>query len=861
MQPAAGNAESVIDAARSYLAHANNQTVFDVKDGAVLRVKSRLQDGFDASSTAIYRPSGFTKAGGGEMILDAAVDSTGAIRLQAGTLTLGPQGSIPDVARLDVTPGATLRLADGAATGVGASSDDPFLRTADVWFDATRLGLANNADVTTAPNLGVSGGTFKKANAPAPKYKTNAINGLSAIHCDGGMALVLDSYTNYTANLTVFMVAQWTSWDYNNGAGGKGHWGGGLSMSYYAAKDNDNATSYSYHTETATEVTRTSSSAPGIASFNITNPNRVVGVPYLDMIAYVTNQADFVQYLGDEVTDVRGNAAKGSTSFKIDRMAIGGRLKGAGQVQYGGSATDGSNRMYIGDIGEVVVFTRVLTPAEHALVEAHLKRKWFNSSMTAAAPVASSDAGLVLDVPEGTGGFAGAVTSDSVNPGAELLRKTGAGTLALRADMAGTVGSVKLDEGTLALSGEAIASRADVWMDAADTATITLNAQSKVTAVRNKGRAGGSFGTCPGRYSSTVPYPTYLADAINGNGALVFDTNAGLQLATYTNETSPRAVHMYAVMQGHGGDLAVGGKGKWGGPFSLYDSRQSGDDQTTSGSFQITETLTVDDATGVNQSSKYMGRNNRADKLPDGALQQPYLFVAHQENHGAIFAYEWAETDSSQVTAYSMTSTDAMSSTRVNLGGRSTTGGALQWESNNHGSNRTWSGYFGELVIVTRKLAASEEAALLAYLRKKWLAKGEGSATPPAFLSGLYAPPSLAGTGLACADGTTVAVAGAPVALASLTSSGTVDWTRTWDGLDAANATLFSVAGDVSLGAVNLDVVPKPKQELMVLGWGGSALADPTWTVTCAGTTTGASVSARGSGYWLSNGGMIIYIR
>ena len=852
--PAAGGAESTIDAARSYLAHASHETVFDVKDGATLRVKGRLRDGYNSDGTT-ERASGFTKTGGGEMILEGAADTAGTIKLQAGTLTVEEGSAVPDAARLDVSPGATLRLADGAATGVGVSAEDPFLRTADVWFDATRLAVANNADVASALNFGTAGGTFKKANAPAPKYKTDAINGLSAIHCDGGMALVLDSYTNYNDNLTVFMVAQWTSWE---NTGGKGHWGGGLSMSYYAATGTDNATPYSYHTETATTVSNTASYST-LANITITNPNRGINTPYLDMIAYVTNRATFVQYLADDIVDVSGGAAKIAGNFKIDRMAIGGRLKGAGQVQYSNSATDPNNRMYIGDIGEVVVFSRVLTPAEHALVAAYLKRKWFNSTATATDPVPSSGTGLAIDVPEGTGGFAGAVASGSLNSGATLLRKTGAGALALRANMSDAVGSVMLDEGALALSGEALASRAEVWMDAADAATLTMNDQDKVTAVRNKGRAGGSFGACPGRESTTVPYPTYLTEAINGNGALVFDTNAGLQLSSYTNETSPRAVHIYAVMQGHGGDLAVEGKGKWGGPFSLYDSRQSGDDHTTTGSFQITETLTGD--TGVNQSSKYMGNTGRGDVLPDGGLQQPYLFVAHQENNGALFAYEWAETDVEKITAFSMASTNAMSSTRVNLGGRSTTGGALQWKATHNSSNRTWAGYIGELVIVTRKLAASEEAALLAYLRKKWLAKGAGVATPPAFLSGLYAAPSLAGTGLACADGTSVAVAGAPVALASLTTAGTVDWTRTWDGLNAADATLFSVAGDVSLGAVNLDVVPKPKKEMMVLGWGGAALTCPTWTVTCNGITTGSTVSTRGTGYWLSTGGTFFFIR
>ena len=538
--------------------------------------------------------------------------------------------------------------------------------------------------------------------------------------------------------------------------------------------------------------------------------------------------------------------------FDIDRVGLGGRLKGAGQLQFATVPTDTDNRMFIGYIGELIVFTRALSAMESARVAAYLKRKWFASAIE--MPMLAEEATLTsaaIDVPAGAAAVAGTFDLS----GAEV-HKSGEGTLVLGAEVT-SEGTLRVAEGRLDLTGtSAVSSRASVWLDAADVSTLTMEG-AQVSAVQNKGRAGGAFELARGRNGTLIPYPGYLANAINGRGALVFDTNAALTLGSYTNETSPRAIHMYAVMQGHGGDLNSPGKGKWGGPFSLYDARQNGDDQNTRGSFQITETY---NGNGVNQANVYMGTANYGATLPADGLNQPYLFVIHQEGISYNFAYEWADTPTDQVTVRGKLSDVPMSSTCVNLGGRSTTGGVLQWEAVNNANNRTWAGYIGELVILDRKLTTAEERALLGYLRRKWLNKGDGSTEPPAFLSGNYGVPNLATVGLSLANGTAVACGDARISLANLTSEGTVEWTKVWDGLTSAHATCFDVSGNVSLAQVALDYQPLPK-EALVVGFSNSSAATPTWRISSDGAAACATVSSRASGYWLTRAGLVLMFR
>ncbi len=285
--PSEDGSPSVIRAGRILLAHGGvNQTVFDVAEGGVLRLEGgQFNNGFNASGSSEL-VSGFQKIGAGELVFDTDAGFSGTVQVNEGVFTLGSNGRLPEAARLQALPGTTVRLEKDAVLATGVETIDPFISTADLWLDATRLAPTPGREVAVVPNLGTAGGSFTKFKSgtipTAPVYTNNAINGRPALYFNGGSALTTDAYTNKTATLSIFMVAQWTSWDYNGGNGGLGHWGGGLSMSTVASTEQDNGTPYSFHTETATSINNTYFSAPNISTTQITNPNRDVGTPYLD---------------------------------------------------------------------------------------------------------------------------------------------------------------------------------------------------------------------------------------------------------------------------------------------------------------------------------------------------------------------------------------------------------------------------------------------------------------------------------------------------------------------------------------------------------------------------------------------------
>ncbi len=855
--PSDDGSPSVISAGRIYLAHGNNHTVFNVADGATLRLEGgRIDNGFDVSSNNEIN-SGFRKIGAGELVFDADAGFSGPILVEEGVFTLASKGRLLETTRVRTLPGATLRLAEDAVLAASVDTPDPFIATAELWLDATRLQVNSGQTVAEVPNFGTAGGSFTQFKSgtipPPPVYTNNAINGLPALYFNGGSALTTDVYTNRAATLSVFMVAQWTSWDYNGGQGGLGHWGGGLSMSTVASTEQDNGTKYSFHTETATSVNNTYFSAPDISTTQITNPNRDVGTPYLDQCVYTGSRLFVSQYLGPDVAEVTYNqASTAGATFNIDRVAVGGRLGSSGKCQYGGSTTASGNRMYIGHIGELLVFTRALTDDEKAVVRAYLKRKWFADTTVSGPSAAVSDVGAAttIDVPSGSAALAGTWTSAGEHGGASAFAKTGAGTLNLRAAASGE-GVVKVEEGTLELSGRTVSSRADVWLDAADESTVTV-VEGKATAVANKGRVGGVFGQCLGRWSAQVPFPVYETDGIGGRNVLRFDTNAGLSLNSYTNICPMRRLHIYMVMQ-RMSYAEKEGQGKWGGPYSFVSTSADGDDQTLKFASHWEETLT-------NQVSVYAGNSSYTVTHPEGKLGEPYLFVQHQMSSSSIFSFEWTETETDKIKFY--TKTDCAQTNEINrvlLGGRGTEHGRMQWYGNGHGSNRTWAGRIGEVIVFTHPLSVPEETALLAYLRAKWLGKGTASTTPPAFLSGKYPQPSFGGLGLALADNTALEQAGPTCALASLAVGEDVAFTRDWTG--PTGFALFDVAGALSFGArPTLDVVTSPGETVKLFG-GTYTDELPEWTVTGDKANT-SSVALRTDGVYLSIGsGTVIFIR
>ena len=188
--------------------------------------------------------------------------------------------------------------------------------------------------------------------------------------------------------------------------------------------------------------------------------------------------------------------------------------------------------------------------------------------------------------------------------------------------------------------------------------------------------------------------------------------------------------------------------------------------------------------------------------------------------------------------------------------------GQPQWYGEEKTNNRMWYGDIAEMIVTTMPLGHHQENELLAYLRKKWLNKGSGSTTPPAWLTGMPATPATdADTALVMADGTSLRNEAATQTLGALETVGTVDWTRVWDGITTSSFALFAVDGDVSLGTVNLTPQPKPT-EGKVLDWTGDLVNGATWRLLGDdASSSGVTLRATEKSYWIIPVGTLIMFR
>ena len=132
-----------------------------------------------------------------------------------------------------------------------------------------------------------------------------------------------------------------------------------------------------------------------------------------------------------------------------------------------------------------------------------------------------------------------------VAPKAKLLLHDGA-QVATQADLA-----------------SALCASADVWMDASRLAVAD---GATVTSLPNLGTAGGTFDvvTCQSSYKPAGP--KFVRDGIGGRGALYFDGDQALLTRAYTNRGARTQVFLVSKWTSWAG---TGGKGRWGGPFSL----------------------------------------------------------------------------------------------------------------------------------------------------------------------------------------------------------------------------------------------------------------------------------------------------
>ena len=847
------------------------ETVFDVRAGATFEVDAMICPGRLSASATLA--SGLVKEGAGTVRFLKPLSLTGVFDVRNGTAVFGPGVTISEQATVRVAPAAQLVLDDTARLAAKLDTVNALCASAELWLDAARLRMPDGAPIESVPNLGTLGGTFARATegqagvyAAVPTFAANGINGLGSLAFNGTNALTTAAYTNFGAAVSVFLVSRWTSWE---GVGDKGRWGGPFSLSARNPTSSSDPTkddnqvygglSYQQNGGDVDGKTFDTFKTYGGQNLTISGAGMEIGKPYL---TYSWRDADLQKastalWMPDASQCVTGGIiqATGDIAYncQINRVCVGGRLRNGAPQVFGGW-----NRMYFGEIGEVLVFSRRLSDAERDTINAYLHNKWFGTAEALPGAGDNPMAGATrISVPADA-------RADLVLNGAQVdgtahgLVKEGAGTLRYGGTATGGL-ALDVREGTLALASGRLASRVDVWMDATDATAYTLDADGRVTNLVNKGSAGGAFRLSTRADAGQVPPgPELKEDSLNGRAVLAFDGNSCLALESYTNRVAPRSISVYLVARrtawATAPDVATeGGFGKWASPFALARVTANESDERLSGAFHISEyaatTATVD-----------LGDTGPTVTTPP--TDEPYLFVLHSLTNGYLAAYETNATDVARVPRWAKGQdyhAEPCDIDLVHLGSRIREGGKPQWYGKGDSRNRCWFGDIGEFIVTTQPLTEDEEADLFAYLRAKWLNKGEGSATPPAWLAGTPATPVTdAATALALADGTRLEHAAPTLALGALETAGTVDWTRTWSGENAADFPLFSVAGDAALGTVQFAPRPFPKGEAKVLDWTGDLFGTPAWRMDGAG---GATISRRGKALWLIRAGTLLTLR
>lgn len=822
--------------------------------------------------------SSLQKAGNGRLALLGGVDAAHDVSVRGGVLELGEGTVLPEGVELSVSPTARLVLKDRSSVCATtlAKAVPRILSEANVWFDAAMLtGLSDGETVSTAPNLGTDGGDFvagTKGGAPGlATYSQSGIQGLPALCVHNGdsgtpLGLYLTSYTNTATTITYFHVVQFDSWK----GTGVNKWCTPCAMGPY---DNASGTDL-YDSNKGFQYRFNQDGRPNYAQIRSLGITDIwdyqsywsgFGLPIVCQTRRNGNVGNHTLAWGglSSGTATRRYEGYGTGSFNINYISLGAAAYCNGTAMTG--------RAFPGKIGEVIVFTRALSDDEVEEVNAYLRDKWL-SSATESNRTAVSGQGGEVEVPTGANAAlrAGFKTLDDASSGA--WRKTGAGTLAL-AGSATNCTSVVVDEGTLALRRANIGGCAPVWFDAADAGTVLTDADGHVLRVRNKGTSGGFFE----RAAGTSSHPTLVEDAINGQGAVQFDFHSALTLNSWTNNSgAARNVHVYAVFRRTKYYLDPGSGtsyGQWGGPYSFYLSTRTGEDANIPGNFHYEERgeSGVDsiamwfgtDSSGLGTLGVERSVNRWVFLNRSYATGDAVLHVTHQMQRSTSTGFETVQDDSADVLLYATNAPSVNLSPfmvdLVMLGGRMADHGIAQDDLGGFWQNRMWHGQMGEFILMDHLPSEEEDEAIVAYLRKKWLGKGEASAEAPVCLRGIAEDFSEA-------DSVAFEFAGGSALVQSAPTFDCASFVAP-DGLsllreDAATAlAFFRAAGGVELGGWVDFACDSEIAENGALYSAASNDDTATWRVTVPGHPR-ARVSKHATGdRLLVSTGMVIYIR
>lgn len=786
---------------------ADAATTIDVADGKTLTI-------------ACNSRGDVHKTGKGTLRFLYPLSGPGSMNLADGTVSLARDARFAGEVEFVQADGASLILEDGAALKLGESAAYDVLSSAEVWMDASRL---EGTSVASVPNLGRAGGSFQlfEGETVPGAPGLSAINGKSALSFDGNQALGLWSYTNTTKKLTFFMVWQQTAYS---------PWGGPFSLYPATEKSADNTISDTVHLETYQNAQQLN------VKFNstlvVTNFNQRTSAPFRPACLKMTADGStfgLADYLGDDVGEVSANMSA-TRAFNISLLCLGGRMgNGSATVPQWYGMNSGNNRMYKGLVGEVLVFSRTLSAREIGMVEAYLHAKWFGSEVAGASGASVAPTKVTVTA-QGQ-----AVLSGNVLPVAggstPAVSVGGSGSLSLSAS---TWNDAEIAVGTSSLAlrqGAALASRAQIWVDAADAATLSFDDNNCVTNLVNKGCCGGAFAVAPGpsSYTDAVKGPIVTTAGFGGVQSLYFDKKAALRLSSYTNRTATladRSIHVYAVVQRNGAtDYSFA--------YSFANSEDTAtNDHTQKGSLRLMDN-------GASNWTIGFGSGSSSALAPSAAMKDAnakLLCVAHLDRVGGSFGFEGAsETEGTARSFAYGTAGGGFAVDSVLLGGRFTECGAAAYkDSGSAGANRLWRGYVGEFIVFDDPLSPAEDAELLAYLRKKWMDKGSGSSVPPGFLNGDYGEPNLSDGKLSIADGATVEYSLQTLAVKTLEVGSGVNWVREWTD----SAQLFAGVRSMSFaGSQTIDFRPAlPESKSLVFG--GTLTGEcPTWTVRENGTS------------------------
>lgn len=825
--PSASGKASVINANAMHMGHQGNVPTIVVEDGAELVLNVSPVRGYMSDATPTS--GAFVKRGAGKLTLAQHGTLAGVVRIEEGTLCFGKDGSLGKDASLTVMPSAKVELDDGAVLDCRYGGDN-LLSTADIWIDATAQVAGENAALYSVVNRGRCGGAFvqgtgRSGNPARPTYSSTALNGRPAFCFDGTQALVLNTYTNRSKAITVFAVARCTRWE---NAGNKGKWAAYLAMHSAATNQTDNNVYTSlYHQDNGGYDWMFGSNASLVLDHNAT----INYLPVIDCVRRNGNSANAIQYVynNGEVTS-KTDTASPTFSFNIDMTALGCRIGDGGKLEYSGTSSS-STRCFYGQIGEILVFSRSVTDDERAAVNEYLSRKWFGVTNTAvtASIYNGSVQSAAVSVPRGTATLATPQTAPGV------LEKEGAGTLQL--NVVSDQHEVRVKEGTLALMPTSVVAHIDVWMDAADASTVTTNANGRITAVRNKGNAGGAFGASPSPESASygAPTPVWERSGINALPSLKFAGDSALTLDSYINTNAYGFLNIFMVAERSPEfDGVTAGKGKWSALISMESKDINNSDNAQEGAFVYEESPNGSVSARMHRGPQETDIGDITNKVPNAAA---FVFSAYLCGYRQYYAFESLANAAGAVTYVKkdlnynhLWATDI---NRVQLGCRLNSYGKAPLYGDGDYRSRAWYGRIGEVIICTATLSDEEKAAILGYLRKKWMNKGEASATAPAVLTGTALAGTLgADTALALSGGSTVASAAATQPIASLTASGAATLARR-GVTDPAGYSMFSVGGDVTLpAAMTFRADDLPSDTANILTYGGLLNAVGTqWSV------------------------------